>query len=59
MLQLLLHTQNWLAVGPCMLLQHSAVVGTNLCGRRPSELKGKGIKGMIGLADKEAHTVLL
>jgi hypothetical protein len=32
------------------------VVGANLCVRRPLELKDKRIRGVGGIADKEAHT---
>jgi hypothetical protein len=33
------------------------VVGANLCARDPLELKGKGFRGVGGVADKEAYTV--
>jgi hypothetical protein len=33
------------------------VVGANLCVWGPLEVKGKGIKGVGGVADKEAYTV--
>jgi hypothetical protein len=33
------------------------VVGTNLCVPRPLEIKGKGIRGVGGVADKEAYSV--
>jgi hypothetical protein len=33
------------------------VVGANLCAPRLLELKGKGIKGMGGVGDKEAYTL--
>jgi hypothetical protein len=36
---------------------YSTVVGANLCVRRPSDVKGKGIRGAGGVADKEAYTV--
>jgi hypothetical protein len=35
----------------------STVVGANLCARDQLKLKGKGIRGMEGSADKEAYTV--
>jgi hypothetical protein len=35
----------------------STVVGTNLCVPRPLEVRGKGIRGVGGAADKEACTV--
>jgi hypothetical protein len=31
------------------------VVGANLCVRGPSDVKGKGIRGEGGVADKEAY----
>jgi hypothetical protein len=34
-----------------------AVVGANLCSRDPSEVKGKGIRGVGAVADKEAYSV--
>jgi hypothetical protein len=33
------------------------VVGANLCARDPLEEKGMGIRGVEGVADKEAYTV--
>jgi hypothetical protein len=33
------------------------VVGANLCARDPLEVKGKGIRGVGRVADKEAYTV--
>jgi hypothetical protein len=45
------------------LLEQSSViyirtaVGTNLCVRGPLEVKSKGIRGVGGVADKEAYTV--
>jgi hypothetical protein len=32
------------------------VVGVNMCVRRPLEVKGKGIRGVGGAANKEAYT---
>jgi hypothetical protein len=34
------------------------VVGANLCARDPLEVKGKGIRGVGGAADKEAYRLL-
>jgi hypothetical protein len=38
-------------------MQRSAVVGANLCAQDTSEVKGKGIRGMGEVADKEACAV--
>jgi hypothetical protein len=35
----------------------SAVIGANLCARDPLEVKGKGIRAIRVVADKEAYTV--
>jgi hypothetical protein len=36
---------------------HVTVVGANLCIQGPLEVKGKGIRGVDRVADKEAYTV--
>jgi hypothetical protein len=38
-------------------IRGSTVVGVNLCARDPLEVKGMGISGVGGVADKEAYTV--
>jgi hypothetical protein len=41
----------------CSLRPYVTVVGANLCAPDPLEVKGKGIRGMEGVADKEAYAV--
>jgi hypothetical protein len=47
--------------GMCLMSPHcqikDTVVRANLCNQDPLEVKGKGIRGVGGVADKEAYTV--
>jgi hypothetical protein len=42
---------------PCMFSNHFALFGAHLCVRRPLEAKGKGIRRVRGVENKEEYTV--